>query len=272
MRDRLECKTRGASVSIVCGPDVADTSCTGSVNRLAASWTASWSDIECKNVRVIVISRSRSKIKSKWSNTSDQTHGRQLFPGFLLGIATESNSKMRTKKKVRCCTWVYASMSTRRTKSRIWILRAQHLKNRSRQIFDEQGSQSCIGWSLKEANFRECSTYNMTTTDLFMNQIVPSYVFVRLVSMRHYHLLGIGEMSTIIHIHSIADTGFDFWIVMNYIIDLGFFDLPFGPIWETGLWIPLPASIAFFRAMVTFFWDRRCDALELFGIDSCELH
>lgn len=59
---------------------------------------------------------------------------------------------------------------------------------------------------------------------------------------------------------------------MNYIIDLGFSDLPFGPIWETGLWIPLPASIAIFRTMVTFLWDRRCDAFELFLIDSCELH
>ena len=58
---------------------------------------------------------------------------------------------------------------------------------------------------------------------------------------------------------------------MNYIIDLGFFDLPFGPIWETGLRIPLPASIASFRAMVTVLWDRRCDAFELFGIDTCEL-
>ena len=98
-------------------------------------------------------------------------------------------------------------MSTRRTKGRLWILCAQHLKNRSGQILDEQGSQSCIGWSLKNNLFRECSTYNMTTTHLFMNQVVPKYV---LVSIRRCDLLGIGKKSMIVHIHSIADTWFDF--------------------------------------------------------------
>ena len=80
-----------------------------------------------------------------------------------------------------------------------------------------------------------------------------------------------GKKSPIVHIHLIADTGFWFWIAMNYFIDLGFFDLLFGPIWKTRLWIPLPATIASFRAMVTLYWDRRCNAFELFGIDFCVL-
>ena len=58
---------------------------------------------------------------------------------------------------------------------------------------------------------------------------------------------------------------------MNYIEDLGFFDLLFGPIWETRLWIPFPAAVASFRAMVTLLWNRRCNAFELFAIDACEL-
>ena len=102
-----------------------------------------------------------------------------------------------------------------------------------------------------------------------MNQAVPNYV---LGSIHRFYLLGIGKISMIVHIHSIADTGSDFWIVMNYIVDFGFFDLPLGPIWEKGLWIPLPASIASFRAMVTLLWDRRFDTFELFLIDTCELH
>ena len=103
-----------------------------------------------------------------------------------------------------------------------------------------------------------------------MNQVVPKYV---LVSIRRCDLLGIGKKSIIVHIHSIADTGFGCWIVfMNYIIDLRFFDLSFGPIRETRLWISLPATITSFRAMVTNLWDRGCDAFELFGIDSCELN
>ena len=56
MRDRLEYKMRGACVSIFCEPNNVDASCTESVDRLATSWIASLSDMECKNVRVIVIS------------------------------------------------------------------------------------------------------------------------------------------------------------------------------------------------------------------------
>ena len=58
---------------------------------------------------------------------------------------------------------------------------------------------------------------------------------------------------------------------MNYIGDLGFFDLPFGPIRKTRLRIPLPAPIASLRDMITQLWDRRCDAFELFAIDFCAL-
>ena len=47
----------------------------------------------------------------------------------------------------------------------------------------------------------------MTTTDLFMNQVVPKYV---LVPIRRYDLLGIGKKSMIVHIDSIAYAGFDF--------------------------------------------------------------
>ena len=117
--------------------------------------------------------------------------------------------------------------------------------------------------------FRECFTYNMTnTTDSFTNQGVPNYVFV---SIHRCYLPGIGEKSTIIHIHSIIDsTGFDFWIVLNYFIDFGFFKLALGPIWEKGLWISLPAIIATFIAMVTVFWDRKFNGFELHGVDFCK--
>jgi hypothetical protein len=104
------------------------------------------------------------------------------------------------------------------------------------------------------------------TTDLFMNQVVPQYV---LVSIRSCDLLGIGKKSMVVDIHSIADTEFGFW-VMNYFVNLGFFDLLFGPIWETRLRIPLPATLATFRTMVTVLWDRRCDTFELILVDTCE--
>ena len=113
----------------------------------------------------------------------------------------------------------------------------------------------------------ECYRYNMTTTYLFMNQVVPKCVFV---SIHHFDFVT-GEKSPIVQIHLVAGTGFEFWIVMNYFIDLGFFEQLFGPIWKTRLRIPFPATVAFFKAMVTLLWDRKCDAFELFGIDSCEL-
>ena len=56
---------------------------------------------------------------------------------------------------------------------------------------------------------------------------------------------------------------------MNCIIDLGFFDLSFGPIWETGLGISCPASVASFRAMVTELWDRRLSGIKLRGVNLC---
>ena len=56
MKDRLEYKMRGAWVSMFCEPKNVDASWTDSLDRLAASWIASWFDIECKNVKVIVIS------------------------------------------------------------------------------------------------------------------------------------------------------------------------------------------------------------------------
>ena len=107
----------------------------------------------------------------------------------------------------------------------------------------------------------------MTTTDLFMNHVVPNCI---LISMLRYYLFGIGEEPLIVHIHSITDTRLDFWIVMNCVIDLGFLDLPLGPIWEKGLRISRPASVAFFRAMVTGLWDRRLNGFELLGVDLCK--
>ena len=149
MRDRLECNARGDCVSIFCEPNKVDASLL-SGGRLAASWTASWSDIECKKVREIVISTSKSKTRSNNPSRHNGTHDRQLYPESLPEIVTESSSKKKTKRMVQCYIWVYVCMSARRTKGRIWILCAQHLKNRARQIFDEQCSQSCIRWSLKE--------------------------------------------------------------------------------------------------------------------------
>ena len=105
-----------------------------------------------------------------------------------------------------------------------------------------------------------------TTTDLFVNHVLPSCI---LISMLRKHLFGIGEKPFIVHIHSITDTGLVIWII-DCVIDLGFLDLPFGPIWETGLWISLPATVTFFRAMVTVLWDRGGLGFELLGIDLCK--
>ena len=58
---------------------------------------------------------------------------------------------------------------------------------------------------------------------------------------------------------------------MNCAIDLGFSDLPFSPIWEKGLRISRPASVAFCRVMVTALWDRRLSGFELLGINLCNL-
>ena len=57
---------------------------------------------------------------------------------------------------------------------------------------------------------------------------------------------------------------------MKCAIDGGFPDLPFGPIWEKGLRISRPASVAFFRAMVTVLWDRVISGFELLGVDLCK--
>jgi hypothetical protein len=76
-----------------------------------------------------------------------------------------------------------------------------------------------------------------------------------------------GEEPLIIHIHSITDTRLVYWIVMNGVIDLGFSNLPFGPIWKKGFRISSPASVAFFRVMVTELWDRRLNGFELRGVD-----
>ena len=56
---------------------------------------------------------------------------------------------------------------------------------------------------------------------------------------------------------------------MNYIIDLRFLELDLSPIWETGLWIPLPAMIASFIAMVAV-WDGNLNGFELLGVDPCK--
>ena len=100
-----------------------------------------------------------------------------------------------------------------------------------------------------------------------MNQDIPSSI---LISILRYHLFGIGEVPSIVHIDSITDTGLVYWIVMNCVIDLGLSDLPFGPIWEKGLRIFCPASVAICRVMVTVLWDRRLNGFELFGVDLCK--
>ena len=101
--------------------------------------------------------------------------------------------------------------------------------------------------SKKKNHIRECSRYDTTRTDLFMYQVVPKYV---LVSICRRDLLVSDKKAEIVHVHSIADTGFAFWIIINYIEDLGFFDLHSSPIRKMRLRIPLPATIASFRAMV----------------------
>ena len=102
MRNRLECNTRGECVSIFCEPNSVDTSLES--DCLAASWIASWSDIECKKVREIVISTDTSKIRSNDPAPQNRTHGRQLYPEFPLEIVTESSLKTRTKRMVLCYT------------------------------------------------------------------------------------------------------------------------------------------------------------------------
>lgn len=103
-----------------------------------------------------------------------------------------------------------------------------------------------------------------TTADLFMNHVVPSSI---LISMFRYHLFGMGEEALIVHIHSVTGTGLVYWIVMNCAIDFGFSGLQFGPIWEKGLRISRPASVAFCRVMVTALWNRRLSGFELLGVD-----
>ena len=101
--DRLEYKMRGACVSILC-----ERGCCFiyTVDRLATNWVASWSDMESKNVRVVVISsKTHSKIRSNelaLKIGTHGTHGRQLYS--FLEIVKESNSKMKTRKKVQCYT------------------------------------------------------------------------------------------------------------------------------------------------------------------------
>ena len=85
-------------------------------------------------------------------------------------------------------------------------------------------------------------------------------------------LSGMGEEPLIVHIHSITDTRLGYCIVMNCVINLGFSDLPFGPIWEKGLRISRPASVAFFRAMATALWDRRLSGFELLGVHFCKTY
>ena len=46
----------------------------------------------------------------------------------------------------------------------------------------------------------------MTTTDMFMNQVVPKCVFVSI----HHRDFGMGEKSPIVQIHLVAGTGFEF--------------------------------------------------------------
>ena len=115
--------------------------------------------------------------------------------------------------------------------------------------------------------FREGSRYQKktTTTHPFMNQVVPSFI---LISILRSYLFGMSEETFIVHIHSITDTRLVFWIVMNCIINLGFSNLPFGPIWEMGFRIFRPASVAF--CMVTRRWDRRLSGFELCGVDRCK--
>ena len=79
MRNRLECNTSGDCVSIFCEPKSVDTSAF-SDERLAASWIASCSDMECKNVRVIVISTSISEKRFNDPAPQKRTHGRQHYP------------------------------------------------------------------------------------------------------------------------------------------------------------------------------------------------
>ena len=106
VRDKLECKMRGACVSIDCEPNnvCASSSCRLSIDGFAESCIASYRGIERKKVRVIVMSiAGTSKKKSNHpAPRSDQTHGRRLFPGFLLENVMESSARMRTRKMVQC--------------------------------------------------------------------------------------------------------------------------------------------------------------------------
>ena len=77
---------------------------TESVDRLATNWIASRSDMECKNVRVVVISTTNtSKIRFNDAEVKIGTHGHQIY-SFLLEIVMESSLKMKTKKTVQCYT------------------------------------------------------------------------------------------------------------------------------------------------------------------------
>ena len=102
-----------------------------------------------------------------------------------------------------------------------------------------------------------------------MNHVVPSSI---LVSMLRSHLFRMGKEPLIVHIHSITDTRLAFWIVVDCVIYLGFSDLPFGPIWETGFRISRPTSVAFFGAMVTGLWNGRLNGFELSWVDLCKYY
>jgi hypothetical protein len=83
-----------------------------------------------------------------------------------------------------------------------------------------------------DSSGKAASIKKTTTADLFMNHVIPSSI---LVSIIRYDLFGMGEEPMIVHIHSTTDAGLVYWIVMNCAIDLGFSDLPFGPIWGKAL-------------------------------------
>lgn len=56
-------------------------------------------------------------------------------------------------------------------------------------------------------------------------------------------------------------------VIVHCVVYFALFDLLFGPIWETGLWVPYPATTTI--GVVAFRWDWWTFVLQLLFVDIC---
>ena len=176
MRDRLEYKLRGACISIDCEPKNVDASCTDSIDRLAGSCIALWSYIECKKVRVIVISTASTSKKKYDAKTQTRLTIANFFLDFFLkswwnpvqGRGSENGSIL------------------------IWVVEEWRVKygpaSEVPAPTDSRWTRLSIVYRMvsKQRNYSG-SAPHITITDLFMNHCVLSYI---LTSVHRYTSLG----------------------------------------------------------------------------------